>query len=294
MLAGLISALLTSASFAQRALPSPQSSGWHLHQRHIDAGEVDVFMTKDAVKMVLKNLGLNLLCRAPGTTVYIFRPDEKTFWTGSIERLEAKSLINPFSPPAPTRLRPVTVVAFGKAGVNARRRQIVQLISSGKQGNLSYNEYSARARTGTRSVFRATSEIAAPPFITSILSRMYEVPDTGLVPVYARTNMHHQAYAAELEKSKEIFEPRVETRDVRIGPVVKLETESAQKCLLDDGVFALPSGYTAKRDILDVTYSRKQKNEMSDLLNDIGFATKTGESSSQTADKRSAKESTSK
>lgn len=294
MLAGLISTLLTGANFAQRAFASPQSQGWHLHQRHIDAGDVDVFITKDAVKMVLEKLGINLLSRAPGTTVYIFRPDERTIWTGSIERLQAKSLINPFSPPAPTRLRPVTVVAFGKAGVNAGRRQIVQLISSGKQGNLHYNEYSSLTQTGNRSVFRATTEIAAPSFITSILSRMYEVPDTGLVPVYARTNMHHQAYAAELEKSKEIFEPRVETRDVRIGPVVKLETESAQKCLLGDGVFALPSGYTAKRDILDVTYSRKKKSEMSELLNDIGFATKTGESSSKAAKKTPAKESTSK
>ncbi len=60
-------------------------------------------------------------------------------------------------------------------------------------------------------------------------------------------------------------------RDLRNGPQIHLTTLSAKKSPLDAKDFEIPKDYTRVKSVTDVSFSSKQKNEITDL-SDLGFA----------------------
>lgn len=256
-----------------------KTKGWILEQRHLEAGDITVYLAKDNIKMEFKKSGWCILAKPPAQEIYIFRTKEKTVWIGTIEQLSPASLLNPFMPPARRKGLPIIVVKHDQYYREDGKHQIVRLLGTGKQGNMHYNEYSTRTGVKTRSVFRTTPDIEAGALAARLLCRLYAIPELGSVPLYARTNSRNESYSAELEKNRDIRSVRVNTPDVRIGPLVAVQTMSARRAIIDESVFSVPVGYTRKKDILDVTYSKDQKRELKNLLDNIGFETKVGSKS---------------
>src|ERR1700733_1038566 len=68
---------------------------WLLVQEKLDMGEHLVYVAPDAVKMVSKKCGYQLLVRAPDWKVYCFRPDEKVLWIGRMQDFSGIVMLNP-------------------------------------------------------------------------------------------------------------------------------------------------------------------------------------------------------
>jgi hypothetical protein len=82
--------LASQAIFAKSNAQTVQA--FKLIQSHITLGPIDVYYTKDAVKMVLKNNGSTLLARAPTWKVVIYRPAVRIAYEVSMQSFRQRGL----------------------------------------------------------------------------------------------------------------------------------------------------------------------------------------------------------
>lgn len=247
-------------------------AGWLLDQEHREAGKFIAYVTKDAIKLVFAK-GWCVLAKAPENLVYVFRPTEKVIWIGTAEDLSPSALFNPFRPPRARKSLPVVIMKAAKHYQRDDNHQFVEVLGTGKKSAIEFTEYSTVTQSNRKLVFRTTKDIKTAPVVIRLLSRLYEIPDVGSLPIYVRSNAQgNKTYVKELEQSRDIASPRITAAsDHSIGPVMVLETKGIRQSAIEASALAVPQGYTQKKDILDITYSSDQKSELQNLLMDIGF-----------------------
>lgn len=247
---------------------------WIVSQKHCDLGNIKVYLAKDAVKIELEKLGCSLLSKAPDWKVYYFRPGEKTVWIGTPEKLAFGTLGNPYCRPTPVSKLPVLVLKPGQKNVFGKAYQVVELLGSGQNAGLHYEEYSAMLPAGRHKVFWVTRDINVSPRCAQVMCRLYGLPEMNLVPLYVRENtLKSELYSTEHEKNRMLpFFPRhIIPNDLRSGPRISILTAASRRAPVADDIFQVPLGYERKKDILDVTYSKEAKDELTKVIDSVGY-----------------------
>jgi hypothetical protein len=243
-------------------------------QHHSDLGNIQVYLQKDAVRMDLDKIGCSLLSKAPDWRLYYFRRVEKTLWIGTPEQLSLGGLGNPYSRTTPLSKLPIVVLKPGERESRRQVCQVVELLGAGEYAGLHYEEYSAMLPAGRHKVFRVTRDIKVSPHCAQVMCRLYGLPEMNLVPLYVRENsLNAELYSTEHEKSRTLpyFPSHIIPRDLRSGPRTMIQTAAAHRATVAESVFCEPVGYARKKDILDVTYSREAKEELTKVIDSVGY-----------------------
>jgi hypothetical protein len=220
---------------------------WLLVQDKLDIGEHLAYVAPDAVKIVSKKCGYQLLVRAPDWKVYCFRPNEKLLWIGNLRDFSGIVMMNPAA----------TV-----------KQKIANVLPAG-EGTINGLKCTNFTDPGTKNIeVMAASEIQVCPQVAELACRYFGSPSQKQYPLYYR--VHGKKSVALLNKRSMWFDPNG-LRDTRTGALVRLNTRSGKQVPYNAADFDYPHGYKTVTDIKQVTYSREQKKEMESLLDDIGF-----------------------
>lgn len=284
----------TVANAANPRVPAtpPSKKQFELVQQHADVGKMYINITENAVRLDAPKLGTSLIAAAPTWTVYYFRNDEKTIWSGSADLITPGGFVNPFSrldaTPRRRRSEAMTTDQNPNSGFSGNqtglaitgRQTILKECGSGTFENTKYIEY--RASNKFRQFYLwGAQDIAAAPGCARVLCRVYGVPVIPKIPLYLRATPHAgESYRENLDEKLPFFPKSagVLTRDLRAGPQIIMSTASCRAVPYTPQKFVVPSNYKKVTAMIDISYSKKAKQEVGTLLNDIGFVSANDES----------------
>lgn len=248
-------ALLTAlAGLSTPAQASPSNSTlpqqWHLIQNNEEMGKVDILLTHDAMRVYSTKQNFYALIKSPDWKVHCYRDSEKLEWIGDLKVFSGLVMANPFS------LAKTYNVIKSQAG------------PKGNFKGLSYTKFSTGP--GTLNYICAASDINIAPQVAEFIARLYNIPNTNLMPIY-RCSKQPIVQSLRNKNSQITYNPRVVATDLRTDAVVKLSTISWQKMPYQPKAFAYPKGYNLVPDVVRITYSDASKNELNEMLDSIGF-----------------------
>jgi hypothetical protein len=255
---------------------NPGSEEWILVQENKDSGQSVTYISHDAIKIVNKISGVSILAKTPDWKVYVFRPDEKKIWSCHLEQLSAFLLVNPY---APLTSRPHQPVVVRKVPTEKRQGsdQLVDITGKGELCGLRWTQYSGKIGS-TAFVLRTADNINVAPKVAEVLARMTSAPEMDKISLFYKRNSPAASTYAEqhrIDKKAPVFsQSQNNVRDLRAGPQIFLTTITAKNQELDPRDFAIPKDYKRVAEATDVTYSKEQKNEITDF-SDLGFASET-------------------
>jgi len=234
---------------------SPQiKTEWILVQKQVDTGELIVFVSLNAVKIVSKKFQYQLLAKAPDWRVHCFRPAEKVEWTGSLDRFDGVMLANPFSVPS-------------------KKSSALSVLRPGAMLGLTCTKY--LELPDKRAVIWAADDICIAPKGAEFMCRYYFVPQISKIPL---RRVRDIAVGGPVKKTAFPWMELSMGKDLRSGIQVYLNTESCMQVPFKSSDFDYPIGYQQVNQIERVSYSRKMKDDLEILGDDIGFTTHTGSS----------------
>lgn len=233
-------------SLSSLAAAGAKPAEWLLVQNHESKTDAVIHVTHDAVKLESKALGCTLLTRAPDWKVHCYRPAEKIEWIGDMEQFSGIVMSNPYAVPKPTVLGPEPRCT-GQTEVNGLKCKIYKGFSS--------------------EVYCADS-ISVDPMVVRFFNRLYGTPLVPSVPLYERTQ---KRASRDLVRSKTDWIDTAVGSDLRGGRLVKLTTSACKQISYNAKDFEVPRGYKRKVDLIEVSYSKDQRQEITDMLDNVGF-----------------------
>jgi hypothetical protein len=227
--------------------PAAATEIWILQQNHSDAGPEEVFIAPDAIKVINKRSGYELLCKAPKWDVHGFRRSTKLEWIAPLSLFDGLLIHNPNAAP--------------------RMNQSVYLAKSkGKILGLNYTHFVPKTRS--LSAVDGAADIATAPEAIEFLCRLYRCPNTHTVPLLIRN--HHGNRT--LPKFKMASINTGMGNDLRSGVIEDLSTKSWKKIPYDASVFTLPVRFKRTMSLPQVTFSADMKNQFDEIFRDgTGF-----------------------
>lgn len=223
---------------------------WHLLQNSEEMGKVDILLTYDAVRIHSEKQNFYALIKAPDWKVHCYRNNEKLEWIGDLKIFSGLVMVNPFSVPKPFK---ILTTPTGE---------------SGTLKGLNYAKYSTGP--GKDNYIYATTDIKVASQVAEFIARLYNMPNTNLLPIYRSTK---QPFAS-LKRNKNALiaaHPLDGATELRTDALEKLSTISWQKIPYQPKSFAYPKGYTLVPDVVRITYSADSKSELNEMLDNIGF-----------------------
>lgn len=243
---------LTACSSPADAVPanSTMPQQWHLLQNSEEMGKVDILLTYDAVRIHAQKQNFYALIKSPDWKVHCYRDNEKLEWIGDLKIFSGLVMVNPFSVPRPFK---IIETPTGERGTLK---------------GLNYAKYSTGP--GKDNYICATSDIKVAPQVAEFIARLYNMPNTNLLPIYRSTK---QPFARlKRNKNAPIAANLVDVgTELRTDALEKLSTISWQKTPYQPKSFAYPKGYTLVPDVVRITYSADSKSELNEMLDNIGF-----------------------
>lgn len=115
-----------------------------LHQTHKDAGPQEIFIAPDAMKVINRRSGYELVCKAPSWEVHCLRRSEKLEWVGPLSAFDGLLLVNPN--------------AYARMN-----RAVLYPRAKGKKLGLNYTRFARRASVS--SFIDGTADITAAPSV---------------------------------------------------------------------------------------------------------------------------------
>jgi len=254
---------------------------WLLIAKHAELGLVRFYLTHDAIKAEIDKTHVCMVAKAPLWKLCFFRKDDKIMWIGDIDRMEPAGLVNPFNRSDGRKTYPIQLRKAGVPYVPSRTKQDVEVGNKGKCQGLNYTEYST-VNARQRCLFWTTPDIAVDSNCANAMCRFFGVPNLGQIPIYLRKNsFENPLYAKQHAENRDLpflANHGALVEDLRTGPQIILETKSVKKIAYDAKSFPdPPTGYKRVPAIVDVTYSKAVKNDITSLMDDLAFTTKDGE-----------------
>lgn len=233
-------------------MPAPAAarsneSEWLLEQDQTELGKIAVYVSHDAIKIVSRGWGYQMVCKAPTWTVHCFRPEQK---------VEAITELEDFSGSMVTS--PVAKCSKSTDHLNA--------YSTGEVNGLRYTKYAQSKYS--RSVIYGADDIPIAAKASEFLSRLYILADVGKVPLY-RCKDKGLGVKPKVEP-KNLWLAVDSGEDLRTGLVVQLTTKSGKKQPFNASDFEYPHGYK-RQSLTQVAYSDRQKEMLNDALDNMGF-----------------------
>ena len=237
---------------ADKAIAKPVKKEWILHQASDMGGTTVMYVTDDAVKVRTEKLGCHLLCRAPDWKVHCYQPQDSLEWIGNLSLFSGIVMGNPYALPKAPRSLPSKVVG------------------SGDFQGLKYSKYSSGSYRST--LLCTADDIPLAPKAAEFLSRLYTLPVITNVPVFC---IDKKAGASLRVDKGTIGKNNYDcAADLRKGEVQFLRTVSWKSVPYNPADFALPKNFKRVSDIIQVTFSSERKDQLGDMLDNVGFTTK--------------------
>ncbi len=242
---------------AESASAKTGKKEWILHQASDMGGATVIYVTDDAVRVTTEKLGCNLLCRAPDWKVHCYQPQDKLEWIGDLSLFSGIVMGNPYALPKTPRAIPWKVVGRGDF-----------------QG-LKYSK--CRSGLYGSSLLCTADDIPLAPKAAEFLSRLYTMPVITNVPVVCsgkKAGASLRVYKGTINKNDYDC-----ASDLRKGEVQFLRTVSWKSLPYNSADFAPPKNFKRVSDIIQVTFSADKKDQLGDMLDNVGFTTKLDKSS---------------
>lgn len=247
--------VLTFGNLVFSALSADAKTGkkeWILHQVSDMGGATVIYVADDAVRVTTEKLGCNLLCRAPDWKVHCYQPQDKLEWIGDLSLFSGIVMGNPYALPKTPRAIPWRVVG------------------SGDFQGLKYSK--CRSRLYGNSLLCTADDIPLAPKAAEFLSRLYTMPVITNVPVVGSAK--RAGAALRVDKGNLNKNDYDCASDLRNGEVQFLRTVSWKLLPYNSSDFAPPKNFKRVSDIIQVTFSADKKDQLGDMLDNVGFTTK--------------------
>lgn len=225
---------------------------WILHQSSDMGGTAIVYVTDDAVKVKTEKLGCSLLCRSPDWKVHCYQPQDKLEWIGDLSLFSGAVMGNPYA--LPKQPRPIPSKVLG----------------SGDFKGLKYTKYTSGFYGS--GLMCTADDIPVAPKAAEFLSRLYSIPLVAKVPVSCsgiKTGASLPVDKGNIKKNDYDC-----ASDLRKGEVQFLRTVSWKSLPYNPADFALPKNFKRASDIIQVTFSADKKDQLGDMLDNVGFKSK--------------------
>jgi hypothetical protein len=220
---------------------------WVLQQTHSDVGQQEIFIAPDAIKVINRRSGYELVCKAPSWEVHCLRRSEKLEWVGPLSAFDGLLLVNPN--------------AYARMS-----RAVLYPRAKGKKLGLNYTRFARRASVS--SFIDGTADITAAPSALEFICRMYRCANTQTLPLQITTYHGNRAL------------PKIEMgtigldvgNDLRSGRLDEMTTQSWKRAPYKADIFALPLGFKRVTSLPQVSYSTDMKNQFDEMFrNGSGF-----------------------
>lgn len=235
-----------------KAAPAAEKEIWILDQTYVDRGRAKLFISRDAVKIVSTDWGYTLIAAAPDWTVYCFRPEDKIEWHGKLDAFDGRML---FDPVATGEVNEMQITAVGRA----------------QQNGLKCIRFAPFRWSMT--AFYEAEEINVSRKASEFINRFYDFPITDKVPILCRID---RGVGKTAPDGKGLWYKIELGKDLRNGVTTELTTNSCQKAPYKASDFSRPQGYKHVSDLTQVAYSPRQKGAISEVMDQLGFASERG------------------
>lgn len=232
---------------------SAQPKEWLLVQDEDTYRQMIVRVTEQAVRLEVPSMGFVIISKAPDWRVNIFRDDDKIEWHGPMENFSGRQLANPYVDPTTNKR------VLPAAPANFKSIEICRL--PGKLYKTSYASYAC------------ADEIKVDPSVVKLFNRLHSCPLLPSVPLKISTVRKNLRPKKQEGKDPDWMKTDY-MDDLRTGEVTVLNTSNVVKVPFNPKDFELPKGYKRMRDPIEVSYSASKKDELNDLINNVGFVGK--------------------
>jgi len=220
-----------------------------LKEKHHHIGNLRIYMTHDAIKVVSDTNGYELISQAPKWDVLMYRPDSKEGYTTTVDEMSKKS-IWPMGQFAERDTSPL--VKDGEEKIHGRKTTV-------------YKE----DRGNRFSKFWVWEDGPFTPQISAFLRAFFEFYTlSGKKGVLLRCTTSMKKGAPKTRLSNMSMMPG--------GDVVWLDTLELKEAPYSPSIFTVPKGIKKVKSSQEILISRNQQHDLEDALNDLGVGTKIG------------------
>jgi hypothetical protein len=238
---------------------------WVLEQKQ-EANYLKVWLTEKAIAIATEPMGCHFVVKAPDYKVHCFRPKEKVEWIGEIADFNSIVLTSPWASIDPKQERR----KIAKEALSKRVK-----VGESKICGLKCSKYLVR---NTESY--ACDEILVADPILDFYKRLVFSPRLGSLPLRCYSYTRGQDLK-RLPKSMSFQIDDSMLADLRSGKLLKLDTTSCKKIPYNPKDFAVPAGLKRKVDLIEVSYSPGQRDQIESMMDNIVFESKIGRDPSQ-------------
>ncbi|MDR3613918.1 MAG: hypothetical protein P4L53_10130 [Candidatus Obscuribacterales bacterium] len=250
-------------SFCQTALAADKECGnvWVLGQQHDQSGDFIVYIAPEAVKVVSLTNGGKMIAKGPDWRVVCFRPDDKIQWSTTLNTFQGlKSVAGGIS----------------SSGDGYSMAPKMTKVSSGVDHGVAYSKF-----TDLQQHFYWLADgIKTSPRAVEALCRYFSLPGTCEIILRAGQDVGRQdpkrsSVATAAKKTNAWEMSNLIRYDVSHKGNLKFETKSAKKIAYKAADFEIPKGYKSVQTLTEVLFSKSQKSDIEDFINDLGFTSTT-------------------
>lgn len=238
----LLSAMPATSAFAL-------DKEWCLEQTADLKPNSRVYVSEKAIRVDALEPGYTIICKAPDWTVHCFRHDEKTEWFGTLSDFNAILLSNPYF----------------EGGI---KKQYKWQLVPDKQKSMTICGLDCQRYRTRGTLYACSDKIKVQPQIALFYNRLYGSAILPSMPLYICANRK----GAQPKRTKEPNWMDIDmATDLRGGKVVVLSTTKISSQQFRESDFALPQGYKRKKDLIEIGYSPKQRLQIDDLVDNVGY-----------------------
>jgi hypothetical protein len=227
---------------------------WILNVQQRDLNSFTIVVSHDAAKVSCDSLGFTLVCKAPDWRVVTFNPSQKTICSCRLEDFRAPMLTNP--------------LGGGWAPTGTVQRKLhVDVMGHGKLDGLGYS-FGVLEDTKKRYEVWQSDTIDVAPQCVEVLCRLIEIPVIDGIPLFVHPV--HRGGKLKREQLLSVGAHLDTESDAAIPVVVRTLNWKTTPFKAQD--FDVPTNFRKVKQMTEVTFSRQMKNNLTDIMNDVGFS----------------------
>lgn len=207
----------------------------------IDQLEHQIYISENAIKAHDKTMNYDMYARAPEWKVFLFRKENKVFYSVPLKEFSIVAILRPF-------------------GADTNLKAKIPYI-----GPSSFQGHPCSIWQGTTGRLYTTNDIKLQPKANELLSRYLFTASVPGVPLFYLKPKEEQNY-----KQREWLDS---SRARYFSQNKKLHTNSIKKKPFNAADFVMPTGYKQVSYAKEVAFSHKNKEDLTDLIEGIGYAT---------------------
>lgn len=221
-----------------------------LHAEHSGAGKITIHLLPDRIKIIAPAYGGEIVSMAPKWDVVSFRRKEKMILTTPLRELQGVDSLGIRETAKPS-----------KAPLKKR--------TATKVNSLKCNTYEVLNTCPTRTVW-LLDDAKYSAGHAEVICRFFQFPIFEKIPVayYSPPSINPRSTVPQKNANSPLNLDYIEKVD-NGGFVLKTTSSSYSEASKKD--FEIPSGYRKARSAMEIFFSNSQRNEVTDLLNEIGY-----------------------